>query len=327
MKKIVFTVACQLLLFVAGRAGAASKAWPESLPVFNHVVIVIEENKDFDEVVGTKVAPYINGTLCAEGASLTQFFGEEHNSEGNYFWLLAGTNFGIGFHDATPSVKINPDYPFMSPNLAEQLIKKGLSFKGYSEGLPAIGDPVAVKGLYARKHVPWVSFGNIPMGTNANDSCHLRFSDFPEDFSKLPTVAVVVPNLIDDMHDGGIPKSITAGDAWMKEHLDGYYQWAKTHNSILIVTFDENHNTTGFHGLTDPASTTKGIQNKIPTIFAGAHVRHGEFSEGSGVTHVNLLRTLEAMYKLDKCGAQQPNALKAGIADETIITDVFEPLR
>jgi acid phosphatase len=327
MKKFFFAVAGQLLLtlFLAGRVGAASKTWPANLPVYDHIVIVFEENKDFDQVIGAKIAPYINDTLCAEGASLTKSFGEEHNSEGNYFWLLAGSNFNIGFNDPTPNKKSNPDYPFMSPNLGEQLIRKGLTFKGYSESLPSIGDPVSSKGHYARKHVPWVSFGNIPMGTNASDSCHLRFSDFPVDFSTLPTVSFVIPNLIDDMHDGGFPKSIIAGDAWLKENLDGYYQWAKAHNSLLIITFDENNNTAGFHNLTDPASKTKSIENHIPTVFAGAHVKHGSFDEGTGVTHVNLLRTLEAMYKLNKCGAQQPNALKFGIADDTIITDVFVP--
>jgi hypothetical protein len=39
---------------------------------------------------------------------------------------------------------------------------------------------------------------------------------------------------------------------------------------------------------------------------------------------VSILRTLEAMYKLNKSGAQQPLALKAGIADDFVITDVFD---
>jgi hypothetical protein len=42
---------------------------------------------------------------------------------------------------------------------------------------------------------------------------------------------------------------------------------------------------------------------------------------------VNILRTLESMYGLAKSGAQQPNAVGGGIADETIITDVFEAVR
>jgi hypothetical protein len=40
---------------------------------------------------------------------------------------------------------------------------------------------------------------------------------------------------------------------------------------------------------------------------------------------VNLLRTLEAMYGLPRSGAQQPFAPKAGIADDFILTDIFEP--
>ena len=42
---------------------------------------------------------------------------------------------------------------------------------------------------------------------------------------------------------------------------------------------------------------------------------------------MNILRTIEAMYGLPKSGAQQPNAAGGGIADETIITDVFEAVR
>lgn len=328
MKINIFVLAGQLLVLVlsAGRVCAAA-AWPEQLPIFDHIVIVLEENKDYGQIIGSQTAPYINNTLRAEGATLTRMYGEEHNSEGNYFWLLSGSNQNIGFLDAIPSRKHDPNYPFLAPNLAEQLIKRGLSFKGYSEDLPAIGDPTGGQGLYARKHVPWVSFGNIPNGTNLNDSCHLRFLDFPTNFEKLPTVAVVIPNLINDMHDGRISQSVPAGDAWLKQHLDDYYQWAKAHNSLLIITFDENDNTIRFHGLTDPASQQKCIQNRIPTLMAGAHVKHGEFPEGNGVTHVNILRTLEAMYKLDKCGAQQPYARKAGITDDAIIVDIFAPLR
>jgi hypothetical protein len=65
------------------------------------------------------------------------------------------------------------------------------------------------------------------------------------------------------------------------------------------------------------------LQNRIVTIFAGAHVKPGTYSEGKGVTHVNILRTIEAMYGLPKSGAQQPNAAGGGISDDKIITDIF----
>jgi hypothetical protein len=305
----------------------AASNWPKRLPVYDHVVIVVEENKNYEQVIGNAAAPYLNRTLKAEGADLTKMYGEEHNSEGNYFWLLSGSNQNVGCNDRIPSRKNDADYPFIAPNLAEQLLRQKFSFKGYSEDLPAIGDSIERKGHYARKHVPWISFGNIPNGTTTDDSSNLRWLDFPENYDELPKVAIVVPNLIHDMHDGSPPQSVIDGDAWLKQHIDRYYQWAKSHNSLLIVTFDENDDTNSYMGPTDPASRDKIIQNRIPTIIAGAHIRHGAYPEGNGVTHVNLLRTLEAMYRLDKCGAQLCAALKAGIADDTVITDVFEIAR
>jgi acid phosphatase len=134
------------------------------------------------------------------------------------------------------------------------------------------------------------------------------------------------------MHNGKPAQSIPRGDAWLKKNIDPYYQWAKKHNSLLIVTWDESDNKTNYLGLTNPLVLPKNqfhrdLQNHIPTIFAGAHIKPGNYPEGNGITHVNILRTLEAMYGLPKSGAQQPNAAGAGISDEYIITDVFEMVK
>ena len=72
--------------------------WPDGLPVYDHIVIVIEENKDYDEIIYIPdlpeqpwplpwPTPYIN-KLKTEGANFTQIYGEEHFSQGNYFWLF-----------------------------------------------------------------------------------------------------------------------------------------------------------------------------------------------------------------------------------------------
>jgi len=100
------------------------------------------------------------------------------------------------------------------------------------------------------------------------------------------------------------------------------------------VTWDESDDQAGpdkqatVLGLTDPFvesidQRTRNMQNRIPTIIAGAHVKPGDYPEGKGITHVNILRTLEAMYGLPRAGAQQPNAAGGGIRDDYIITDVF----
>ena len=86
-----------------------------------------------------------------------------------------------------------------------------------------------------------------------------------------------MPNLCDDMHSC----SIATGDSWTRTHLDAYAQWAKTHNSLLIVTFDEDDDA---HG------------NQIATIVVGQPVRPGRYAEH--ITHYSVLRTLEDLYGL-----------------------------
>ncbi len=332
MKTISSVCATALLACSLAPAAAAAEAptWSSTLPKYDHILIVVEENKDYEQIIGNKGAPYIN-MLATEGANFTRMFGEEHPSEGNYFWLFSGNNQNVGFEDQVPSRK------FSASSLGEQLIKKRLSFKGYSESLPAIGSEADVTPpkcrypcIYGRKHVPWISFAAIPNGATIDTSSNLRFVDFPSDYTKLPTVAFVIPNMENDMHNGAPKDSVPAGDRWLRENLDGYYQWAKTHNSLLILTFDENDDKGGYRGLTDPSvspdhdQSRHDRQNRIATVFAGAHVK-ANYAEPNSMTHVNLLRTIEAIYALPKSGAQQANALRAGISDDAIATDLFVP--
>jgi len=326
MPKLLRSCAAALLGCPPAFAVVAADAPTSSsnLPRYDHIVIVVEENKDYDEIIGNLAAPYLN-KLAMEGATFTHMFAEEHNSQGNYFWLFSGSNQSVGFHNQIPRGKFN------TSNLGEQLIIKGLSFKGYSQSLPATGS--AVEGappgcrypcLYARKHVPWISFDNVPNGTTVATSSNLRFEDFPVDFDDLPRVAFVIPDMDHDMHNGAVKDSVPAGDLWLQQNLDGYYQWAKTHNSLLIVTFDETDDKGGSAGLTDPASSSD--QNRIATIFAGSHVKPGH-TVTDGMTHINILRTIEAIYGLPKSGAQQPSAVRAGIGDDAIAGGAFEGVR
>ncbi len=358
MKKLVLVIMILLLTSCTGMARDKNiiPVWPDNLPVYDHIVIVIEENKDYEEVIGNEHSPYINDVLKKEGANFTNIFGEEHFSQGNYFWLFSGDNQNVGFIDQVPNEINNSLYPFTTGNLGYQLIEKGLSFKGYSESLPAIGSTVAKLGVYARKHVPWISFSNVPNGKTIKTSSNLRFKDFPSpsEYDTLPTVSFVIPNLDNDMHNCYPPNCsqgtetdrmnccIGKGDDWLELNIDPYYQWAKMNNSLLILTFDENDDKRGYQGLTNPMIAEEykfcdrskidpeyceDLENKIVAILAGAHIKPGDYTEGIGVTHVNILRTLEAMYGLPKSGRQQPNAAGYGISDDYIITDVFKTVR
>jgi acid phosphatase len=230
-----------------------------ALPAYDHIVVVIEENHSYNEIIGNANAPYIT-SLANGGAKMTQSFAVTHPSEPNYLALYSGSTQGLT-NDSCP-------HTYSGENLGHQLIAAGRTFKGYSESMPSDGYTGCTSGSYARKHNPWVNFTNVPASSN------VRFSTFPTDFSTLPTVSVVVPNLCSDMHDC----SVKTGDTWLKTHLDAYAQWAKTHNSLFVVTFDE-----------DDSSQS----NQIATVFYGAHVATGSYREH--ITHYTVLRTLESL--------------------------------
>lgn len=171
---------------------------------------------------------------------------------------------------------------FTAPNLASALLAAGKTFAGYAEELPATGSPVCSAGNYARKHVPWADFGNIPASVNQ------PFTSFPAaGFSRLPTVSFVIPDLCNDMHDC----SVATGDSWLRAHLGGYVSWAMTHDSLLIVTWDEDDGTAA---------------NQIPTIFVGQQVRPGSYS--GRITHYSVLATIEAAYGLTLDGSAASTA-------------------
>lgn len=253
---------CLLLCFSASAALAAKT----TVPTPDHVVIVLEENHSYSDIIGSPQAPYINA-LAQSGALFTNSHAIEHPSEPNYLDLFSGANQGI-HDDSCP-------HTFTVDNEGSELIAAHLSFAGYSEGLPAKGSQVCTYGKYARKHAPWTNFSNLPANTN------LPYTKFPKKFDKLPTVSWVIPNLDDDMHDG----TIQQGDTWLQNNLSAYVAWAQAHNSLLIVTWDE-----------DDGSQS----NQIATIFVGPMVKPGQY--GESITHYTLLRTIEAMYGLTPLG-------------------------
>jgi hypothetical protein len=266
-------------LSMAQRDSEAEVPLPAAMPVPAHVVVVIEENHGYSQIIGSPQAPYIN-TLASEGALFTNSHAITHPSEPNYLALFSGSTQGIT-DDSCP-------HTFSAANLGSELIAAKKTFTGYAEGLPSTGSTVCTSGEYARKHAPWTDFSNVPSGDNK------PFSSFPTTFTNLPTISWVVPDLLDDMHDGTIQQA----DSWLQTHLQAYVTWAKTHNSLLIITWDEDEGTT---------------TNQVASIFVGPMVKPGKY--GEYINHYNVLRTLEAIYGLPYAGKS---------ASVTMITDVWQ---
>ena len=234
-------------------------------------MVVIFENHGYSQVIGSASAPYFN-QLARQGANFTAFAAVSHPSEPNYLAMFSGSTHGLT-NDACPQT-------FSTANLASGLIAAGKTFTGYVDALPASGPTVCSSGNYARKHVPWVNFTNVPASATQS------FTSFPQtasaNFAGLPDVSYVVPDLCNDMHDC----SVAIGNTWLSAHMSAYANWAASNDSLLIVTFDENNGTAG---------------NIVPTIFVGAHVNPGNYSEH--VNHYSVLRALEDEYGLPHNGA------------------------
>ena len=280
------TIRAARLLCVAGLAlttactstvaGTATPATGE-LPRPAHVMVVVFENEGADDVVGSPEASYLTA-LASSAATFSDAHGETHPSQPNYLALFSGSTQGVT-DDSCP-VDLSGD------NLAAQLLAAGQTFVGYSEGLPGAGFTGCTYGDYARKHNPWVDFGDLPASINQ------PFTALPADYAQLPTVSFVIPDLCNDMHDCGVP----AGDAWAQQHLAPYVSWATENDSLLVVTFDEDRGTE---------------ENRIATIVAGAGVRAGVSDQR--IDHYDLLRTIEDMYGLPPLGQADDASAISGI--------------
>jgi phospholipase C len=259
------------LMTLAAIAGLDESAHAATVPTPDHVVVVVFENHGYSQIIGSSNAPYFN-SLANGGANFTNFSAETHPSQPNYFALFSGSTQGTTDNACPP-----PGSAYGATNLGKELTDVGRSWGSYNEGLPSEGSTACTSNStnYARKHNPWFSFSNVPTSTGHT------FARWPTDFTTLPTVSFVVPDLCNDMHNC----SVRTGDTWLRNKLGPYATWASTHNSLLIVTTDEDDGRRG---------------NKIVTIFYGAHVKAGSYA--TQYNHYNALRTIEDMYRTAHAG-------------------------
>ena len=285
--------------FLLTSASIAAHGATPTVPRYNHVVVVIMENHSSTEIYGSSSAPYLNGTLIAQGARFTNSFAVAHPSQPNYIALFSGSTQGV-VDDSCPQ-------SFATGNLAQQLINAGLSFAQFSEDLPATGNTSCTVALYARKHNAAVDFPALPIITNQ------PFANLAGALSggTLPTVSFIVPNLCNDMHGAAACAGmdlIALGDQWLQTNIPQFLNSRFAKNGLLIVTWDE-----------DDSSGT----NLIPTIFFGAHVKKA-FSTSTTINHFSVLRTLEDMYKLAPLGSAAIATPITDVWDDVIFADEFE---
>ena len=257
------------MVLVIAPAGAAVTPVPD----FDHVFVLVFENKESGSVLGSSSAPTFNA-YARRYASLTRYYGVTHPSLPNYLALVSGSTQGIT-NDCTSCV-------VDGKSLADTLEGAGRTWKTYAEGLPSPGYLGAGSGRYAKKHDPFAYFRSIA-NSPARRANIVPLTQLGRDLraQHLPDFALVVPDLCNSMHDC----SVRVGDSWLRRTAAPLLRLP---NTVVFVVFDEG------------SSSVRG-GGHTAALALGTAVRPGaRFVRPTG--HYGLLRTIEDAWGLPRLG-------------------------
>jgi len=94
-----------------------------------HVIIVVLENKDYADVIGSSQMPYLNSLATNYGLA-ANYFANGVESLPNYFMMTVGETVA---QDASFTGVVTLD------NLVRRLVTASKSWKAYAESLPSVG--------------------------------------------------------------------------------------------------------------------------------------------------------------------------------------------
>lgn len=269
-----------LLSVVSACSSAAPKAAPQSRPVassttaatpcagsapsgYQHVVVVLMENRGAGEVYGSPQAPYINH-LGAQCGVATGYTGVSHPSLPNYIAITSGSTQGIS-DDDNPS-----SHHLTAPSVFSLL---GSGWRSLEESMPSPCFQTS-SGEYAVRHNPAAYYVNI--------SAQCRTQDVPMD-AAAPDISArytfITPNVCHDGHDC----STATADRWLSVEMPLLLDSPpyRSGSTVVFVTWDEN----------DSGGSL------VPMYVIAPSVRPGTRS-AAAFNHYSLLRTTEDLLGL-----------------------------
>ncbi len=196
----------------------------------SHVFIVMEENHGYSDVIGNPAMPYLNS--LASTYSLAQgYYANTHPSIGNYFMLTTGQ---IITNDDGYTQTVTVD------NVVRELIAAGKTWKEYSEALPHQGYDGGDTGEYAERHNP-LSYMSDVRNDSTQQQNLVPFTQLTTDIANhaLPNYGFIVPDLLNDAHDG----TLAQADTWLQNNIAPLLaspDFNTLGGGLLIITFDES---------------------------------------------------------------------------------------
>jgi hypothetical protein len=294
----------------------------QAMPKYDHLFILIEENKAYGQILGNPDAPNLNQLKQTYGFA-SDYYGVVHPSQANYIAMLGGSTFGIHDDDAfycqpgqlnqfCPNSR-QPGYvshTIVGKSLMDQLEAKGLSWKGYFENLPEPGSKVVfapnpVRALYAAKHNGFMAFKSVQDSPQRlKNLVGLEQLTIDLQNGTIPNYSHIVLNQCHDMH--GLPECsnlqqlIKTGDAQVGKlvhQIMGSEVWSAPGNSAIVITWDEDDNPS----LKTQPQGCCGFDSQSPANFGGGKImtivitNHGHKGvvDRTPYNHYCLLRTTE----------------------------------
>lgn len=254
------------------------------LPAWEHIFVIVLENKSYDQVIGNTQASYLN-TLAQQYGRATYSYGICHPSLPNYLALLGGDTFGVTNNCTNCTID--------QPNLIDQVEAAGKSWRAYMEAMPApcfLGD---APPLYRQKHNPFIYFDSIRTNP-ARCNKVVPFTQFATDIraNTVPNFAWITPDMCHNAHDCG-PSDM---DTWLQTWVPTILQSpAWRDNGVLFLTFDEG-------AQQDQSGCCEYAQGgRIATLVIAPMGKPG-FASNVPYNHYSLLRTIETAWRLPLLG-------------------------
>ena len=280
------------MLFAAACSAPPTAQTPVSntaIPVFDHIFVLVLENRSYPDVIGSREMPRLNA-LAKENTLLTQYTGVTHPSLPNYIALISGDTHGI--ENDCKDCFVNAE------NLADRLEAAGRKWKTYQEDMPEacfLGND----GEYMQKHNPFVYFDSVRQNQERCASSVVPLTTLEADLASgnLPDFALIVPNMCNNGHDC----SATVADEWIGGMVDMLRQSPAVQQTryLIVVTYDESALQKGILGFFQRLSGR--ATERIATVLIAPDAQTG-FEDATPYNHYSLLKTILLAWDLPPLG-------------------------
>lgn len=275
-----------------GNTAGAGGATTAPYPTFTTVFTIVLENHDYNEIVGSKYAPYMNSLIQEHGLAVHYYDSGVHPSLPNYLYLISGAPQYPGVVNVDPTFA--PYFPSNADNLAHQMEQAGIPWRAYQEHM---GTPCKLTpgGLYVPRHNPFVYFSNIVSGPDG--LCEKRDVDYTEFAADLATGAYrfmwITPDLVSDGHDPSWAPvaALKNSDNWMAQEVPKILaSEAYQSGGVLFITWDEAEGRNG------------NDLHQVPMIVVSPKLKTKGLRVTRQLTHASYLATLEDLFALPRLG-------------------------